>query len=53
MGRFLIVVPPLVGHTNPTVSLGTELVGRGHDVAWTGHPEVAGMLAPGARLLPP
>jgi MGT family glycosyltransferase len=52
MGRFLIVVPPLVGHTNPTVSLGTELAARGHDVAWAGHPEVAGMLAPGARLLP-
>jgi MGT family glycosyltransferase len=52
MGRFLIVVPPLVGHTNPTVSLGGELVARGHDVAWAGHPEVAAMLPPGAPLLP-
>ena len=52
MARFLVVVPPLVGHTNPTVSLGTELAARGHEVAWAAHPEVGAMLAPGARLLP-
>jgi MGT family glycosyltransferase len=51
VARFLVVVPPLVGHTNPTVSLGTELATRGHEVAWAGHPEVGAMLAPGARLL--
>ena len=36
MSRFLFVVPPLTGHVNPTISVGRELVRRGHDVAWTG-----------------
>jgi UDP:flavonoid glycosyltransferase YjiC (YdhE family) len=53
VGRFLFVVPPLVGHTNPTVPVGRELVRRGHDVAWAGHPgEIAGLLPPEARFLP-
>ena len=53
MARFLFVVPPLVGHTNPTVALGRELTGRGHEVAWTGHAEViAHLLPPGARFFP-
>lgn len=52
MGRFLVVVPPLEGHTNPTVALAAELTARGHEVAWTGHPEVVpGVLPPGARFL--
>ena len=52
MGRFLVVVPPLEGHTNPTVALAAELTARGHDVAWTGHPEVVpGVLPPGAEFL--
>ena len=46
MGRFLFVVPPLVGHVNPTVSVGRELAARGHRVAWTGHPEVVEPLLP-------
>lgn len=53
MGRFLVVVPPLEGHTNPTVSLGRALADRGHDVAWTGHPEVVPALLPaGAAFIP-
>jgi MGT family glycosyltransferase len=53
MGRFLIVVPPLVGHTNPTVPLGRELERRGHAVAWSGHRDVvAGLLPSGATFLP-
>ncbi len=53
MARFLFVVPPLVGHTNPTLALGRELADRGHAVAWTGHAEViADLLPPGARFLP-
>jgi MGT family glycosyltransferase len=52
VSRFLIVVPPLTGHTNPTVSVGSELTARGHDVAWVAHPEiVADLLPPGARLI--
>jgi MGT family glycosyltransferase len=53
MGRFLFVVPPLTGHVNPTVSLGTELLARGHAVTWTGHADVvAGLLPDGAGFLP-
>jgi len=47
VSRFLFVVPPLTGHTNPTVAVGTELAARGHEVAWCGYP---GFLRP---LLPP
>ncbi|MDQ4020929.1 MAG: glycosyltransferase [Actinomycetota bacterium] len=53
MSRFLFVVPPLVGHTLPTVAVGRELAGRHHQVAWAGHAEVVGPLLPlGARLIP-
>jgi MGT family glycosyltransferase len=52
-GRFLIVVPPLAGHVNPTVPLGRELADRGHAVAWAGHTDVlAERLPEGAELLP-
>ncbi|HEX7661861.1 MAG TPA: nucleotide disphospho-sugar-binding domain-containing protein [Pseudonocardiaceae bacterium] len=34
--RFLFVVPPLVGHINPTVGVARELRSRGHRVAWAG-----------------
>ncbi len=51
MPRFLFVVPPLVGHTNPTVSVARELEARGHQVAWVAHPGVVRPLLPeGARL---
>jgi MGT family glycosyltransferase len=53
MSRFLFVVPPLVGHTLPTVALGQELADRGHQVCWVGHTETVGpLLPPGARLIP-
>ncbi len=53
MSRFLFVVPPLVGHTMPTVAVGAELADRGHQVAWAAHPETVGpLLPPGARLIP-
>lgn len=49
--RFLFVVPPLVGHTLPTIAVARELTERGHEVAWAGHADVAGPLLPaGARL---
>jgi MGT family glycosyltransferase len=51
LGRFLFVVPPLVGHTNPTVPLGRELAERGHAVAWTGHREVADLVPASAPFL--
>lgn len=34
MSGFLFVVPPLVGHINPTVGVAAELRARGHRVAW-------------------
>ncbi|HWD09915.1 MAG TPA: glycosyltransferase, partial [Actinomycetota bacterium] len=53
VSRFLLVVPPLTGHVNPTVAVGRELERRGHTVAWAGHPEAVGALLPtGCRLLP-
>jgi MGT family glycosyltransferase len=53
VSRVLVVVPPLVGHVNPTVSLGGELAARGHDVAWAGLPGVVDrLLPPDAELLP-
>jgi UDP:flavonoid glycosyltransferase YjiC (YdhE family) len=53
LSRFLIVVPPLAGHVNPTVAVGRELQRRGHEVAWAGHPELVGPLLPSdCRLWP-
>ncbi|SDF76665.1 glycosyltransferase, MGT family [Lentzea fradiae] len=53
MSRFLFVVPPLTGHVNPTASVGGELLARGHDVAWVGHPGTLTPLLPdGAVIFP-
>lgn len=53
MARFLFVVPPLQGHTNPTVSVARELADRGHQVAWAGEPSVVRpLLAPDATFFP-
>ena len=53
MSRFLFVVPPLVGHINPTVGLGAQLTEQGHDVAWAGHPEfVTRLVGPQATVFP-
>jgi MGT family glycosyltransferase len=50
---FLFVVPPLAGHVNPTISVGRELMRRGHDVAWTGLPGAVDPLLPrDAMFLP-
>jgi UDP:flavonoid glycosyltransferase YjiC (YdhE family) len=51
VARLLFVVPPFVGHINPTISLGAELSRRGHDVAWAGPAAgVSPHLGPGRRL---
>lgn len=51
--KVLFVVPPLVGHVNPTVSVAGALVERGHQVAWVGHPGTIGPRLPaGATLFP-
>lgn len=46
MSRYLFVVPPMVGHVNPTIAVGRELEARGHDVAWAGPPEVVAEVLP-------
>jgi UDP:flavonoid glycosyltransferase YjiC (YdhE family) len=51
--RFLIVVPPFVGHINPVVGVAAELGRRGHDVAWAGDPTLLARLLPdGATVFP-
>jgi MGT family glycosyltransferase len=44
--RILFVVPPLTGHINPTIAVARELQGRGHGVAWVGHPAALTRLLP-------
>jgi len=34
MAKYVFIVPPLTGHVNPTLSIGAELLNRGHKVAW-------------------
>ncbi|WP_257667605.1 glycosyltransferase [Parapedobacter tibetensis] len=34
MAKFAFTVPPFTGHVNPTLSIGAELLRRGHEVAW-------------------
>src|SRR5262245_35195499 len=45
MSCFLFVVPPLVGHINPTVGVAAQLRARGHRVAWAGRAELVHRLA--------
>jgi MGT family glycosyltransferase len=35
VSRFLFVVPPLIGHINPTVGIAAALTAHGHRVAWS------------------
>ncbi len=52
MSRFLFVVPPLTGHTNPTLAVGRRLRDLGHEVAWTGHAKfLAPLLSEDDRLI--
>ena len=53
MARFIFVVPPFIGHINPTLSTGSQLLKQGHDVAWTGHDVLLEERIPeGGELLP-
>lgn len=36
MAKFLFVVPPFFGHISPTLSIGSSLIARGHEVKWFG-----------------
>lgn len=52
MTRLLFVVPPLVGHINPAITVADELRARGHQVAWAGDDTVLGSLLPKAEIYP-
>lgn len=53
MARFLFVVPPMAGHTHPTIAVAQELDALGHETAWVGHEAVVGRLLPDpSRLFP-
>ncbi|PSK91470.1 glycosyltransferase [Taibaiella chishuiensis] len=52
MAKFAIIVPPLTGHINPTLSLGSELLDRGHEVGWISlDPALQDKLPAGGQLL--
>ncbi|MEV8391591.1 MULTISPECIES: glycosyltransferase [unclassified Streptomyces] len=52
MTRFLLVIPPLVGHVNPLVGVAGELARRGHSVAWAGHADqIRRLVGPDATAL--
>ncbi|SEW18204.1 glycosyltransferase, MGT family [Chitinophaga sp. YR573] len=52
MARFAFIVPPLTGHVNPTLSLGAELLQRGHEVGWISlDASLENRLPQGGRLL--
>ncbi|UPK71078.1 glycosyltransferase [Chitinophaga filiformis] len=52
MASFAFIVPPLMGHINPTLSLGAALLGRGHRVAWISlDASLADRLPQGGELL--
>ena len=52
MAKFVFIVPPLTGHINPTLSLGTVLLERGHRVGWiTLDQSLADKLPLGGELL--
>jgi MGT family glycosyltransferase len=53
VSRFLFVVPPMVGHVNPSIPVGRALAARGHEVAWAGPPEVVAEALPGDVTLIP
>ncbi|WP_436497872.1 glycosyltransferase [Actinokineospora sp. HUAS TT18] len=53
MTRYLLVVPPFVGHINPLSAVAAELVERGHQVAWAGDPDMLARLLPeGSTVFP-
>ncbi|HTI25529.1 MAG TPA: glycosyltransferase [Kutzneria sp.] len=54
MSRFLFVVPPLVGHINPTVGVAARLQADGHEVGWVGPTAaLAGLITPAAPVQQP
>ena len=54
MAKFLFVVPPFIGHINPTLGIGAELLLRGHSVTWVGIKEINNAFIPigGSFIVP-
>ncbi|HEX4722365.1 MAG TPA: glycosyltransferase, partial [Pseudonocardiaceae bacterium] len=53
MSRFLFVVPPLVGHVNPTVGVAARLAAAGHEIGWVGPTAaLAPLVGSGAAFYP-
>jgi len=53
VSRFLFVVPPLVGHINPTVGVAARLTAAGHEVGWVGpNAALAPLVGSGAAFYP-
>jgi MGT family glycosyltransferase len=46
MSKFIFIVPPFMGHIGATLSIGSELIHKGHRVAWTSAVELAEYLIP-------
>ncbi|MFT7560926.1 MAG: MGT family glycosyltransferase [Flavobacteriales bacterium] len=54
MLKFVIFIPPKLGHINPTLGVGAELLRRGHQVVWLGFRELPlDVLPPGGEYYYP
>ncbi len=55
MAKFLFVVPPFFGHISPTLSVGADLLAKGHSVTWAGLRELPAEHIPsgGKFIVPP
>jgi len=52
MSRFLFIVPPFLGHINPTLGIGGSLLEKGHKVTWIGLKEIPNEFIPdGGRFV--
>ncbi len=52
MKKIAIITPPLFGHTFPTVSLGKELIKRGHEVYWFNMPFMSEIIPQEGNFIP-
>lgn len=54
MSKFMFVVPPFFGHISPTLSVGSSLIAKGHEVIWVGLKELASEHIPaGGKFIVP
>jgi MGT family glycosyltransferase len=55
MAKFMFVVPPFFGHISPTLSIGADLLSRGHSVVWVGLRQLTDNYIPagGKFIVPP